>query len=365
MNNPSNITELIRNAVRNASQLIPHDICFSDLILPYQANPINEASLKHLLWETFEKQLKLQELHGNIYAEVTLKNTGKIDLILKLDNHTIGFEVKQEPFGINGKDLEQICRYAKSGYLNYIYIVGFDYNPNLTETPQILHDKKKLVNEICKIDFGIILIHPYKGGRILEEAKPLKRKEKIRELKTPLEEKIKHLLWQYFRKNLYLVALEQELPNTTRYEFSITHHPRIHVRTKRLASTRIDITAIPQNHLHTLKATNFNKKEIPATDIIGIEVKSKITPNVIEQLNTYASQKDLSYLYLGIPTNAIKQATKTISKLKHIGILAVNSQGEVTIIKKAPRLTHELQLQKFIKLEYNKNTHKWKTLIYL
>jgi hypothetical protein len=142
-----------------------------------------------------------------------------------------------------------------------------------------------------------------------------------------IHETVRALTAKYFINKGCFVAVDQELPTTGYYRYVGAAAPRrkgIPIWREPVGRFKIDLISVEPNLV-----------------VHGIEVKSNVTQEVVEQLVSYIQSREFNYLWLAIPDHLQQWTLQTVRETDpRIGVITVNPiTRTVNLAKEATMLS--------------------------
>jgi hypothetical protein len=243
----------------------------------------------------------------------------------------------------NLKIMNQLCGYAESGFLDFLYLCSPDdmeirMFKTWMERPEFL--LREFGSQLLELNLqsgiryrsehGALLrsLHLLKKcGLILapfdEEVRKIKEASQLNRMYEPNisigdEEKLRHALFVFYFRHLPIC--DEELPNPGGKE----------------PVQRVDLLIFRGS---SNIAEIFNNQD--KMDLIGIEVKTSIRDkkHIVRQLRNYLDSSSLTRLYLAVPEKFARKAKDLLSEeLPKVGVLSLTEVGDVQIMKEASKL---------------------------
>jgi len=197
------------------------------LILPAQVNPMDhECNLKYVIAATLEK-------NGQVWTEAKFKEISKkpIDVLARLkdedeNSFQIAIEVKKEAGEFNEKIKERFLELRKIKEINLLYCAAFSKmsSPQMrkyeNEHTFYLQNIKSYTDFIYEnsLESGVLFYHPLGKIDIEKHPRNINLENELTYKHELNEERIKYMLWKYFKNKKYIVATESKLPSISEFQ---------------------------------------------------------------------------------------------------------------------------------------------------
>jgi len=304
------------------------------LILPAQVNPMDhECNLKYVIAATLEK-------NGQVWTEAKFKEISKkpIDVLARLkdedeNSFQIAIEVKKEAGEFNEKIKERFLELRKIKEINLLYCAAFSKmsSPQMrkyeNEHTFYLQNIKSYTDFIYEnsLESGVLFYHPLGKIDIEKHPRNINLENELTYKHELNEERIKYMLWKYFKNKKYIVATESKLPSISEFQKR---------RDAKVARKHIILYDKIDSKIPRLDLTIMNKKFVNKLNPIieGIEVKHNFLDKtkIIKNLKRYAESRDISKLYLACHESKINEAKEILysSGLRYkIGLYVIYTDG--------------------------------------
>jgi hypothetical protein len=314
-----------------------------------------EPTLHQRIWSEIENRFNF-----DVFGEVTLqfekfKKRIKPDLIGFSGKEYYGFEIKLKPRPTAGdlfwgsrrarqakakrkRDAValQLAKMAGSGYFDYCYLcclkdeVPYSYSRHFIESMARISTFEEIRASYPEYDKVGILVFD-RNGRLKDEpvkARRIKR-SKIPKLPRDNEGFVRHHTFSKLDRKLYdKIICEGILPNPDKGK-----------------PLRIDIMCFKgsDNPSEILRNQNIGY------ELIGIEAKGKNfnAKDTLDELKKYIESGGLTRLYFAFPEASQNKALKLKKEIREIGLISVNKDCEIEIIREAEKIEMKYDCIKF------------------